>query len=238
MLSSRLQMVLTGRPVFHAASASTICIEISSRPPKAPPTAGVAHDDLLVGQPQRVGDLLALFVHPLAGADHFDAAIGQYVGQPGLGLEIGVLLRVGAIGGFDDHIGCGKARGNVALLHAIFEQQVGLQVAFAVGKAGIHGVQHGAPGCMASHRIGDNGQRFIVKLDQFGGGFGLGLVSATTSATLSASQRTTFRLRRAAGPAEHRLVGHDQPIFVDRHIRGGQHGKHAGRGQRGARRRR
>ena len=40
MDSLRLQMILTGRFSFQAASPSTICTDISSRPPNAPPMAG------------------------------------------------------------------------------------------------------------------------------------------------------------------------------------------------------
>src|SRR5512142_3174181 len=38
--SRRDQMILTGRCNFQAARASTICTDISSRPPNAPPIAG------------------------------------------------------------------------------------------------------------------------------------------------------------------------------------------------------
>ena len=40
MDSRRVQMIFTGRCNFQAASASTICTDMSSRPPNAPPMAG------------------------------------------------------------------------------------------------------------------------------------------------------------------------------------------------------
>ena len=91
-----------------------------------------AHDDLLVRQAQRVRDLLPFFMHPLTAADHLDAAIGQDVGQPGLRLQIEVLLRMGAIFGLDNDVGRGEGGVDIARAHAERVQDVGIEVALAV----------------------------------------------------------------------------------------------------------
>jgi hypothetical protein len=60
---------------------------------------------------------------------------GRTQAIPGLGLEIGVLLRVRVVGVLHDHIGLRKAGGDVAVDQLVLQQHVGAWVAFAVGVA-------------------------------------------------------------------------------------------------------
>ena len=70
-----------------------------------PADGRVAHDDLLLRQAQRVGDLLAVLVYPLAGHDHDDPPQRVDVAQPRFRLQVGMLLRASAVGVFHHHVG-------------------------------------------------------------------------------------------------------------------------------------
>ena len=124
-------------------------------------------------QTQGVGDLLALLVHPLAGADDLNTAIWAYKAQAGFGLEIGVFLRLSAIGRLDDDIGLGKAGVDVALFEGVAVQYIGVEVAFAIGKAEGVGVEDGGIRLHGGDGVSDKRQWLIAHLDQLGGGLRL-----------------------------------------------------------------
>ena len=167
-----------------------------------------------------MGDLLALLVHPLAGADHLDASVRMGEGQSGFGLEIGVLLGVGPVGGLDNDIGLLKTGLDFAVDQAVFEHVVGAEIAFAVGKGERVGMQDR---CVRRHglkRIGDDGQRLVLDVDQRRGGFGLRLGLGDDQRHMIGLPAHDLGLRRAARSAQHRLVGHDQSVLVDGHVFG------------------
>ena len=117
----------------------------------------------------------------------------------------------------------------------VFQQHVGVQVALAVGIAKRMGVQDRRVRLHGGKRVGDDGQRrrsrCLTRL----------AAASACACRFGHDQGHVVRLpahecglRRAARAAQHRLVGHDQPILVDRHVGGGEYGDDAGRGQRGA----
>ena len=141
-------------------------------PAKGPPDGGMAHHHLVVGNTESVGNLLAFFVHPLARTNDLDATIGPHKAQSGFGLQIGMFLRLGTIGRFDNDIGLRKAGLDVAIREGIAVQHVGMDVTLAIGEAKLVGVENGRVGLHGGKRVGHDGQRVIVHLDEFGRGLG------------------------------------------------------------------
>ncbi len=115
MLSSRLHTVLTGRPVFHAASASAIWMRDILAPAKCAADGRIAYDDLLRIHAQRMRDLFPLLMHPLPATDHLDSPIRAYECLTRLRLQIGVLLCMGAIDTLDDDVRLGKGRVHITV---------------------------------------------------------------------------------------------------------------------------
>ena len=78
------------------------------------------------------------------------------------------------------------------------------------------------------------GRGVVIDLDQLGRGLCLARALGHHQRDAIGFPAHHRGLFAAARPADHRLVGHDQAKFVDRHIGGGQHRDDARRGLRPA----
>lgn len=173
-------------------------------------------------------------MHPLTRTDHLDAAIRAHPGDAGFGLQISMFLGVGVIDAFNDHVRLGKARFDVAVGQRVFEQHVGVWITLAVGIAEGIGVQRRRVGRHRRKGIGDDRQRFIVDHDCLCRRFRLGFALRHDQRHVIGFPPHNFGLRRAVQAAKHRLIGHDQAVFIDGHIGGGQHSHDARHGACGA----
>ncbi len=163
-------------------------------------------------------------MHPLARRDDLNAAVIPDKGHPSLGLEIGVFLRVGAVDAFHDHVGLGEAGLDVPVADVVVQEHIGIPVPFAIGVAaeGIW-VQDGCIRLEGSERICDHGQLLVIHLDESGRVFGLSLGLRHHQGYVISLPADYFRLFRAARPAEHGLIRHDESVLVHRHVSRGQH---------------
>ena len=142
---------------------------------------GVADDDLVVVQPQHLGDLLPILVQPLTRRlDHDPTGIVD-VGDAGLRLEEGVLLPGGAELALQHHVGGSKSGRDVALADRNPSQQIGAATL----------VNERRVGRLRVSRVGDGRQVLVLNHDLSSAGLCRCFVSATTSATLSPAKRTT-----------------------------------------------
>ena len=180
-----------------------------------------------------MGDLLLVLVHPLTGDDHLDAPVGAYVGEAGLRLQESVFLRMRAVNAFDAHIGQGKAVRNVPAAQAMGDKQVRSPVSLFIGKVaeGV-GMERLRVGGQRLLRVGDDRQRLVFDVKQAGRRLSLRRGLGYDQRHLIPFPAHDLRLRRAARPAQHRLIRHHQPVFVDGHVGSGENGDNAlhGRG--------
>jgi len=172
------------------------------------------------GQPQRVGDLLLVFVRPLAADLHRDAAFLVDVADAGFGLEVGVLLVGQVVFALDDDLGRGPAGGHVALADQVVLDDIaavpGVEDAF---------VLH----CLAD--VGEEGALLPLDLDQAAGAGGDGLALGDDQGHVVAFPEADVGVGFVAAQAdEYRLVVDAEAIFVDRHVLGRQHGDDTGQG--------
>ena len=183
--------------------------------------------NLVERQAQRVGNLFAIFMHPLAGHVHGDHARFIYQRNAGFWLQIGVLLRMGGISLFDHHIGCRERAGNVAAPDVVAVNDITAPFGVNALAIGLHGAQ----------RICHNRQVFIINLNKrecgrrLRGRFGhyQGHLVAHEADDVAAWLGVDLIER----PAQHRLVGNNQAVGVVRYVARGEHRDDAGRRRRG-----
>jgi len=105
-----------------------------------------------------------------------------------------------------------------------------MQVSLPIGeRAEGERVQQRCVGRHGRKGVSHPGKRLIVDFHQLGGRFSLGLAFGHDQRHMIRLPADNLRLRSAAHATQHRLVGHDQPILVHRHVFCGQHSRHAGR---------
>ena len=169
-------------------------------------------------------DLLLVLVHPLPGDNELDAPVRADVGEAGLRLQIGVLLRMRTVDALDADISLGEAIRHIAASQAVGDEQVRLPVTLFVGKVaeGV-GMERLRVGGQRLLRIGDDRQRLEFDVKQTGRDLSLRRRLGHNQGNLVAFPAHDLGLGRAAQPAQHRLVRHHQPVFVDRHVGRGQY---------------
>ncbi len=86
----------------------------------------VDHTHLLIGQAKGVGDLLLVGVCPLTTAHHGDAVFLVQIGQPGLRLEIGVLLVWRMIFVLNNHIRPVEGGFHIAFADLVPDADIGI----------------------------------------------------------------------------------------------------------------
>ena len=193
--------------------------------PERPADGRIDHPDPVLVEAQGVGDLLPVLVGPLAGDLHRHPPPVVDVGQPGLGLQVGVLLVGQLEHRRHGHRRVGPAPGHVALADA-----VGV---VAVGALAVVGVDQGVGG-QGLVDVGQHRQRVPHRLDGRGRGPGLvgrlghhqgqmvGLPAGHIAGHLAAAG--------VVGPHEHGLVEHGEAVLVDGNVGRPEHGDHPRRG--------
>ena len=174
-----------------------------------------------------VGDLLLVLVGPLAGDGHRDPTLVVDPADPGLGLQVGVLLVRQVVRPLDDDVGLLPARGGVALAQPVGHVDVGVGVEV--------GPDHHVAG-QGGVDVGDDGQVLPLHVEALGTevrrirrlGHDDGDLVALPPADVGRHRRPPG----VAQPDEDRLVEHGQAVLVDGHVGGGEHGQHPGRGLR------
>ena len=219
MDSSRFQMILTGRRSLAAARAEHDLNRHVLTAAKSAAHRLVNHPHLIQRQVQRMRDLLLVLVRPLAGDVYRHPAGLVDVSQPGLGLQIGVLLIRSVVFSLQHHVGRFPAGRHVAAPHDEMHQLV----------AGGVGVQLGRVGRQRLFHTVNAGQFFPFDLDQIAGGgrllFRLG--NHQRHLVPFPSHQVAPGLA-GSGAAEHRLIGHLQAVFIVRHVAGGKNRHHTG----------
>ena len=183
----------------------------------------IAHHDLLLRQAQRGRNLLAVLVRPLAGHVDHDAAQLVHRSDAGFRLQVGVLLRACAVGVLDDDVRLGESCIQFTAADVVFEQHVAVAI----------GVNQRAIGLTCLQRIVHDRQVFPIDLDQAQGcgglGFGLGHGHGDLIPDETHDIGITHAFRRA-GAAQHRLIGHIQPVDIVGHVGRSEHAHHTRRG--------
>jgi len=176
---------------------------------------------LLLGQTQRVRDLLAVFVHPLPGHQDGHPAAVVDIAQAGLRLEIGVLLEPGAVFALDNHVRLIPGRVHIAMPDAVMDQHVVPGMGMQLGRAVGHSVEH----------IEHPRQVFVFDLDELHGSGGRFFRVCHHQRHLI--RQAAHDIRAFLGtprPAQHGLIGYAQPVLIDGHILGRENRHHAGIG--------
>ena len=192
-----------------------ICIERSSRPPKAPPTPARATPDLLGRKVEAGGDLAAVGVEPLRRHEQVDAAVLRRDREARLGAEEGLVLHADLVVAADDDVGLGH-RVDVAVDHADVLEHVA---------AGMEQRRLGRRLDRAVH-VGDGLRGLVVDLDEGGGAArGLGMVGG--------DDRDRLALVADAVAGEDGLVGDLEPVGLRAgHVLVREDREHAGDGER------
>ena len=178
---------------------------------------------LVLGQVERMGDLVAIFVGPLSGDLDRHPAVVVEVGDARFGLQIGVLLVGQFVGALHHHIGLAPAFVDIALADAVADVDVRVHA--------ILGVQHhiGGEGLVD---VAQHGQRLPLHVQQFGRGLGLlAGVGDDERDLVGLPARHVGGDVTAAGVVQahqHGLVLHRQAVLVHGHIGRGEDGVHAG----------
>ena len=143
------------------------------------------------------------------------------MGEAGLRLQIGMLLRVRAVHPFHAHIRLGKAGLNIPAAQAMGDEQIRPSVPpFWVRKVAERvRMQRLRVGCQRLLRVGDDRQLFVLDVQQPRRGLSLRRSLGHNQRHLIPFPAHDLRLRRTPQPAQHRLIRHHQPIFVHRHVR-------------------
>jgi hypothetical protein len=166
-----------------------------------------------------MADLLLVFVRPLpADLDRYPALFVE-IGQPGFGLQVGVLLPRGRVCSLDRHVGLLPALVHVAFAHAVMGDDV-------AGRVGVK------LRCALAHRferVEHGRQVFVVDADQVAGlRCRLLRFGNDQRKVVHRGADDVCTIPVAAGPTQHRLIGHDQPVLVDWHILRRENCHHAG----------
>ena len=190
---------------------------------EGPTDGGIPYHDLLLRQAQRGRNLLAVLVRPLPGHVDYDAAQLVHRGDAGFWLQVGVLLRAGAVGVLDDDVRLPECRVQLTAADVVFEQHVAVAI----------GVNQRAIGLTCLQRIVHDRQVLPVDLDQAQGCGGLGFGLGHRHSDLIADKAHDIGIRHPFGrarAAQHRLIGHVQPVDIVGHIGRGEDAHHPRRG--------
>ena len=163
-------------------------------------------------------------MRPLPGHIHRDAAFLVDECHACFRLQVSVLLGRRVVFAFHNDVGLGEGGFHIALADAVVGENVGAE--FGVHQRGIG--LHGFP------RVGHDWQVFVFHADEVAGAGRNFLGFGHHHRDLVAHKAHPVGVGLVgAGPAEHRLVGFHQAVFVVGHIFGGEHAQHAGQRLRG-----
>ena len=121
--SVREYTMRTGRPSFHAASATNGCTERSSFEPNPPPTAVGIMRTFSGANSQNLRDVVAVHVRRLRARLNLDV-IADAPREAGLRFDVGVLDESRLVLALDHEVRCGERFFHVAANHAPAHQNI------------------------------------------------------------------------------------------------------------------
>jgi len=185
----------------------------------------VDHPNSVLWHTKGVGNLSLIFVRPLPGDNNRDPALFVKIGEPGLRLQVGMLLPGNLVGGLDDHVGLQQSGLDIAAPDPVARHQVALKDQLRVLRdSGIIRVQCGGFLTQRIARIRNYRQILILHLDESQCTLRGVLIGGNNSRHLISDKTHDihpFLLPGGVGSCratEHGLVRVLQAVFVDGHI--------------------